>query len=143
MAAEMKRVMRAISSRSWISRSARSLLSSIACIGSMKNDAPLFTEVEGGVAIERRRDIRHPRQRQQPLGQNEPHHLREVRLRRFAFRERAQRPAPRDAGLAERALRFHRDQREDAVELELLERDGVHAKLLDVRGWRAIPIGPA
>ena len=36
----MKRVMRAISSRSWISRSARSLFSSIACIGSMKNDAP-------------------------------------------------------------------------------------------------------
>ena len=106
-------------------------------------DDPRFVDVENGVAVEQRRDIRQTRQRQQPLGQNESHHLREVRLRRFAFGQRTQRMPPGDTGLAERALRLHRDQREDAVELELLERDGVHAKLLDVRGWRAIPLAPA
>jgi hypothetical protein len=49
------------------------------------------------------------------------------------------RPSPGNVFLAERALCLHRDEREDTVELELLEGEGAHSQLLDVGGQCAIP----
>ena len=108
----------------------------------LRGRLPRFVESRIGLAIEERRDVGQSRERQQSLA-SETKRTISARSACAASHSAsvAQRTPPRDARFAERALRLHRDQREDAVELELLEGDGVHAKLLDVRGWRAIPIG--
>src|SRR5439155_11612385 len=60
-------------------------------------------------------------QRQQPIPMIKAQHLREPRVRSLALRQCAQRLAARDGALAGRALRLHRDEREDAIELECVE----------------------
>ena len=91
------------------------------------HDDPRLVDVENRVAIEKRGDVGEASQREQTFSQEEAHHLREIGLGRFALGERSQRPAASDVRFAERALRLHRDQREDAVELELLEGEGAHS----------------
>jgi hypothetical protein len=72
--------------------------------------------------MEERRHIRQPRQRQQPLGVEEAHHLAEVRLRVFTVLERPQRAPAQDRSFAGIALGLHGHERQDAVEFESVER---------------------
>src|ERR1051326_6995856 len=82
------------------------------------DDDPRLVELQHGLARKERRDIGEAGEREQTLAMVEAHHLREIGLRRLAFRERAQRTAPRDRILAEGGLCLEGDEGENALDLE-------------------------
>jgi hypothetical protein len=82
------------------------------------DNLPRLVKLEDSLAVEEWCDVSQTSERKQSFRLIEPHHLGEVALRGFAGLERSRRAAVGDALFAGSALRLHRDQCEDAIELE-------------------------
>ena len=69
------------------------------------------------LARQKRPDVDDAREREQPFRQIQPHHVRDVGVRVFAFTNGRERTPGQERRSAGSGLRFERDQRKDAVEL--------------------------